>query len=138
MGGAGGGQVNIVTRSGSNTLHGTVYEYWRNDALDARTFNEMTSNHLVRNNFGASLGGPIVRNKAFFFANYEGLRHTKSVTMIATVPTEREALGDFSESGTTIYNPFSARQNPAFDPTRPVGPANPQILRDPFDGNVIP
>jgi hypothetical protein len=138
MGGAGGGQVNIVTRSGSNTLHGTVYEFLRNDALDARTFNEMSSNHLVRNNFGGSLGGPIARNKAFFFANYEGLRHTKSNTMIATVPTESETLGDFSASGTTIYNPFSAQPNPAFDPTRPISPTNPQILRDPFPGNVIP
>ena len=138
MGGAGGGQVNIVTRSGTNALHGTAYEFLRNDALDARTFNEMSSNHLVRNNFGGSLGGPIVRNKAFFFANYEGLRHTKSDTMIATVPTESEGLGDFSASGTTIYNPFSSRPNPSFDPTRPVSPTNPQILRDPFPGNVIP
>src|SRR5215467_5709173 len=63
MGGAGGGQVNIVTRSGSNQFHGTVYEFLRNSALDARTFNEMDSaNHLVQNNFGASLGGPLVRN----------------------------------------------------------------------------
>src|SRR5215470_772859 len=81
MGGAGGGQVNIVTRSGSNQFHGTVYEFLRNNALDARTFNEMDSaNHLVQNNFGASLGGPLVRNRTFFFANYEGLRHTKSDT----------------------------------------------------------
>jgi len=139
MGGAGGGQINIVTRSGTNQFHGTVYEFLRNDALDARTFNEMdSSNHLVRNNFGASFGGPIVRNKTFFFANYEGLRHTKSDTMIATVPTENEVLGDFSASGTTIYNPFSAKPNPAFDSTKPVSPGNPQIIRDPFSGNVIP
>jgi hypothetical protein len=139
IGGAGGGQVNIVTRSGSNKLHGTVYEFLRNDALDARTFNEMdSSNHLVRNNFGASLGGPIVHNKTFFFANYEGLRHTKSDTMIATVPSEDEVLGNFSASGTTIYNPFSSRPNPNFDSTKPVSAANPQIIRDAFQGNVIP
>jgi hypothetical protein len=108
MGGAGGGQVNIVTRSGTNEFHGTVYEFLRNSALDARTFNEMDSaNHLVQNNFGASVGGPIIRRRTFFFANYEGLRHTKSDTMIDTVPTEREAQGDFSESGVTIYNPFN-------------------------------
>ena len=89
MGGAGGGQINIVTRTGTNDFHGTGYEFLRNDALDAKTFNEMDSDsHLVRNNFGASLGGPIVRNKSFFFFNYEGLRHTKSDTMIDTVPTE--------------------------------------------------
>jgi hypothetical protein len=139
MGGAGGGQINIVTRSGSNTLHGTVYEFLRNDALDARTFNEMdSSNHLVRNNFGASFGGPIVRNKTFFFANYEGLRHTKSDTMIATVPTESEVSGDFTASGTTIFNPFSAKGEPGFDSTKPVSAANPQIIRDAFSGNVIP
>src|SRR5262249_40396585 len=66
MGGTGRGQINIVTRSGTNKLHGTVYEFLRNDALDARTFNEMNcANHLVQNNFGASLGGAIVQNKAF-------------------------------------------------------------------------
>src|SRR6185295_18382387 len=70
--------------------------------------------------------------------NYEGLRHTKSETMIETVPTGDEINGDFSMSGATIYNPFSSRPNPNFDPTRPVSPANSQIIRDPFPGNVIP
>ena len=139
MGGAGGGQVNIVTRSGTNQYHGTGYEFLRNGALDARSFNEMDStNHLVRNNFGGSLGGPIIHNKSFFFFNYEGLRHTKSDTMIDTVPTEDEINGDFSMSGATIYNPFSSHPNPAFDPTKPIGPTNPQVIRDPFQGNVIP
>ncbi|MEK6280817.1 MAG: carboxypeptidase regulatory-like domain-containing protein [Acidobacteriota bacterium] len=139
MGGAGGGQINIVTRTGTNEFHGTGYEFLRNDVFDARTFNEMdTGNHLVRNNFGASLGGPIKRNKIFFFFNYEGLRHTKSNTMIETVPTEDEINGDFSMSGATIFNPFSSRPNPGFDPTKPIGPANPQVIRDPFPGNVIP
>ena len=138
MGGAGGGQVNIVTRTGTNQFHGTVYEFLRNGALDADTFNAMGTNFLVRNNFGVSLGGPIVRNKTFFFVNYEGLRHTKADTMIATVPTEMEVMGDFSMSGTTIYNPSSSRSNPNFDPTRPVSSSNPQNIRDPFPGNVIP
>jgi hypothetical protein len=115
-----------------------VYEFLRNNVLDARTFNEMGSNHLVRNNFGGSLGGPIVRNQTFFFGNFEGLRHSKSDTMIATVPTADEIAGDFSMSGVTIYNPFSVRQNPAFDPSKPVSPANPQIIRDPFPDNRIP
>src|SRR5262245_7992437 len=139
MGGAGGGQINIVTRTGSNDFHGTAYEFLRNDVFDARTFNEMdTGNHLVRNNFGGSLGGPIVRNKLFFFFNYEGLRHTKSDTMIETVPTEDEINGDFSMSGVTIYNPFSSKPNPSFDPTKPISPANPQIILNPFPVNVIP
>ena len=139
IGGAGGGQVNIVTRSGSNEFHGTAYEFLRNNVFDARTFNEMDeSNHLVRNNFGGSFGGPIVRNQTFFFFNYEGLRHTRSETMVATVPTEDEINGMFEMSGATIYNPFSAHPNPAFDPSKPVSPTNPQIIRDPFPNNAIP
>ena len=139
MGGAGGGQINIATRTGGNQFHGTVYEFLRNDVFDARAFNDMdASNHLVRNNFGASLNGPITRNKRFFFLNYEGLRHTKSMTMIDTVPTEDEINGDFTMSGATIFNPFSSHANPNFDPTKPISPANPQIIRDPFPGNKIP
>lgn len=139
MGGAGGGQINIVTRSGTNDFHGTGYEFLRNSALDARTFNEMGSaNFLVQHNFGGSLGGPIRRNKTFFFVNYEGLRHTKADTMIDTVPTADEASGDFSMSGTTIYNPFSSHPNPNYDPKKPISPTNSQIIRDPFPGNVIP
>jgi len=139
IGGAGGGQINIVTRSGSKEFHGTAYEFLRNNVFDARTFNEMDeSNHLVRNNFGGSFSGPIVRNKTFFFFNYEGLRHTKSQTMVSTVPTEDEINGMFEMSGATIYNPFSAHPNPAFDPSKPVSPTNLQIIRDPFPGNAIP
>jgi carboxypeptidase family protein len=139
IGGAGGGQVNIITRSGANEFHGTAYEFLRNEIFDARTFNEMDeSNHLVRNNFGGSFSGPIVQNKSFFFFNYEGLRHTRSQTMVATVPTEDEINGNFEMSGATIFNPFSAHPNPAFDPSKPISPANPQIIRDAFAGNAIP
>jgi hypothetical protein len=140
MGGAGGGQINIVTRTGTNAFHGTAYEFLRNDVFDARGFNQMmdSSSLLVRNNFGGSLGGPIIRNKNFFFVNYEGLRLTQADTMIETVPTEDEISGDFGMSGVTIYNPFSSHSNPNFDPTKPVSPSNPQIIRDPFPGNVIP
>src|SRR6266566_700172 len=100
MGGAGGGQINIVTRTGTSQFHGTGYEFLRNNVFDARSFNQMdSSNHLVRNNFGGSLGGPIIRNKAFFFVNYEGLRLTQAETMIDTVPTADEINGDFSMSG---------------------------------------
>src|SRR5882672_7470789 len=138
MGGAGGGQVNIVTRSGSNGYHGTVYEFLRNGAMDAHSFNQMGNNHLVQNNFGASFGGPIIRNRTFFFVNYEGFRHAMADTMVATVATPEEISGDFSMSGKTIYNPFSAHSNPNYDPTKPISPSNPQIIRDPFPGNVIP
>jgi hypothetical protein len=139
IGGAGGGQINIVTRSGSNQFHGTAYEFLRNGALDAHTFGDMgMSKHLVQNNYGGSLGGPLTRGKTFFFANYEGLRHSKADTMTDTVPTADEILGDFSMSGKTIYDPTTAHANPNFDPTKPISPSNPQILRDPFPNNQIP
>jgi hypothetical protein len=139
MGGAGGGQINIATRTGTNEFHGTGYEFLRNNVFDARGLNDMnSSNHLVRNNFGASLGGPVRGKHSFFFFNYEGLRHTQSMAMIDTVPTADEVNGDFGMAGVTIYNPFSSHPNPKFDATKPVSPANPQIIRDPFPGNVIP
>src|SRR6266496_1261289 len=99
MGGAGGGQINIVTRGGSNQYHGTVYEFLRNGFMDATTFNDMGNNHLVQNNFGGSFGGPIVKNKTFFFVNYEGFRHAMTHTMIDTVPSLAEINGDFSMAG---------------------------------------
>jgi len=139
MGGAGGGQINIISRQGTNAFHGTAYEFLRNDAMDARTWNEMPgTTRLRQNNFGGSLGGPLFLKRTFFFVNYEGYRQRMAQTMVGTVPTEAEATGDFSDSGVTIYNPASSHANPNFDPSRPVSPANPQVLRDPFPGNVIP
>src|SRR5205085_1524497 len=135
MGGAGGGQVNIVTRAGTSAFHGTAYEYLRNGALDASSFNEMEGGRfLVQNNFGAALGGPVYGKKTFFFANYEGLRKVRAHTMIDTVPTPEEVSGDFSAAGVSIFNPFSSSPNPAFDPSRPVSPANSQIIRSAFPG----
>ena len=96
------------------------------------------ASHLVQNNFGASLGGPVKGGQTFFFLNYEGLRKSKADAMIDTVPTAAEATGDFSQSGVTIFNPFSSRSNPNYDPSKPVSSTNSQILRDPFPGNRIP
>src|SRR5258708_7711267 len=109
MGGAGGGQVNIVTRSGSNQFHGTMYEFLRNGAMDATSFESMGNNHMVQNNFGAAVGGPIVHDRTFFFANYEGFRHAMTDTMIDTVPTPQEISDDFSQSGVNIYDPSNSR-----------------------------
>ena len=114
MGGAGGGQINIVTRSGTNEYHGTVYEFLRNGFMDATSFNSMGNNHMVQNNFGGSFGGPIVKNKTFFFLNYEGFRHAMTDTMIDTVPTLAEINGDFSMAGPNmtpihIFDPANGR-----------------------------
>jgi hypothetical protein len=139
MGGAGGGQVNIITRKGGSEFHGAAYEFLRNSAMDARTWNEMPgTTHLVQNNFGAALGGPVYGKRTFFFANYEGFRQRTAETMVDTVPTEAEAGGDFSQSGVSLFNPFGSHANPNFNPALPVTVSNPQLLRDPFPGNAIP
>jgi hypothetical protein len=139
MGGAGGGQINIITKGGTSHFHGTTYEYLRNSALDARTWNEMPgTTHLVQNNLGSSLGGPVYGKKTFFFANYEGFRQTMAQTSISTVPTGIEAGGDFSQSGVHIFDPANGHANPDFNPALPVGTLNPQVIRDPFPGNAIP
>src|SRR5204863_5241251 len=99
-------------------FHGTVYEYLRNGALDASSFNEMEGGRfLVQNNFGAAFGGPVFGKKTFFFANYEGLRKTRASTMIHTVPTAEEVSGDFAAAGVNIFNPSSSSANPNLDPT---------------------
>jgi len=87
MGGAGGGQINIVTHSGSSQFHGTAYEFLRNGAMDASTFESMGNNHLVQNNYGGSVGGPLIKKNTFFFVNYEGLRLSKADAQILTVTT---------------------------------------------------
>ena len=73
-----GGIVNIITKSGSNRLHGSVYEYFRNDAMDAQNALAAGFNKLRQNQFGGTLGGPIQKDRTFFFGNYEGQRHVES------------------------------------------------------------
>src|SRR5437660_1233234 len=140
MGGAGGGQINIVTHSGSSQFHGTAYEFLRNGALDATTFASMGNNHLVQNNFGASFGGPLLgkSRKTFFFLNYEGLRLAKADAETLTVPAPEEILGDFSMSSAKIYDPTTAVANPNYDPTKPTGPNNFPYTRSQFPENKIP
>jgi hypothetical protein len=139
MGGAGGGQINIVTRSGTAHLHGTAYEFLRNGDMDAHSFNDMgMSNFLVQNNFGASVGGPVWHTgKTFFFVNYEGLRNVETMAMVDTVPTAAEAAGDFSQSGVNIYDPTTTKANPNFNPSLPVSKSNPQYIRQQFEYNGV-
>jgi hypothetical protein len=139
MGGAGGGQINIITRSGTASFHGTAYEFLRNGAMDAHSFNDMgMSNFLVQNNFGASVGGPIKHTgKTFFFLNYEGLTNVETMAMVDTVPTAEEVAGDFSQSGINIYDPATTTTNPNFNPSLPVSKANPQYIRQQFEYNGV-
>jgi hypothetical protein len=95
-GGASGGVVNAVSRSGTNRVHGDAYEFLRNDKLDARNFFDGPKPPFHRNQFGAAFGGPIRRDKTFFFVNYEGLKQTLSSTSIATVPSAAARAGNLS------------------------------------------
>ncbi|MDW8354589.1 MAG: carboxypeptidase regulatory-like domain-containing protein [Bryobacterales bacterium] len=138
FGGSAGGLVISTTKSGTNQFRGSVFEYFRNDRLDAAGFFAPTEGTrkikapLRYNLFGATLGGPIVRDRTHFFAGYEGTRRTDGFTQILTVPTELQRRGDFSQT----YN-TRGQLIPIYDPatTRTVGG---RVLRDPFPGNVIP
>ena len=87
-----GGVVNVVTRSGTNTFHGSVYEFFRNNIFDARNVLQTTGNQpeLRQNQFGGSIGGPVLKNKMFFYFDYEGFRQVSGVTDTGTVPTLAE------------------------------------------------
>jgi hypothetical protein len=94
-----GSVVNLVTKSGTNQLHGSLYEFFRNDVLDARNyFNKDTfpKSGLHLNQFGGTLGGPIVKNNTFFFLNYEGFRRRAGITRITNVPTLDQRAGIFA------------------------------------------
>ncbi len=88
QGGTAGGQVAVVSPSGTNSFHGDAFDYFRNDALEARTpFSGPSANPFLLNQFGAGVGGPIVHDKTFFYANYEGLRQRLDGTQIGLVPS---------------------------------------------------
>jgi carboxypeptidase family protein/TonB-dependent receptor-like protein len=86
MGGTSGGVINMISKSGTNNLHGSLFEFLRNSDLDARNFFDVERPPFKRNQFGGSLGGAIKKDKTFFFGNYEGLRQRLGVTIVDTVP----------------------------------------------------
>jgi hypothetical protein len=99
-----GSSTNIVTRSGSNQIHGDVYEFLRNDAVDARNFFSTSVDPLKQNQFGGTLGGPLRRDKTFLFGFYEGFRNRQGETQLTTVPTADERQGNF-EAECPTYTP---------------------------------
>ena len=110
-----GGVVDLITKSGTNNFHGSAFEFFRNDIFDSNTWVETpTANRpkaeLRQNQFGASIGGPIIRNKTFFFGDYEGFRQVKGQTFTSTVPTAYEEThpGDFSDLCNTSGTPGAA------------------------------
>jgi hypothetical protein len=134
--GYGSSVVNVSIKSGTNQLHGTIYEFLRNSVTDSRSYFAQSVEPLKRNQFGGSAGGPVIipkiyngKNKTFWFVAYEGLRQAQATTEISTVPTALERTGDFSGYSGQIYDPLS---------TAPA-PNNPgSYIRTPFPGNVIP
>ena len=98
-----GGVVNAITRSGTNAFHGDAYEFLRNSALDARNFFDGSKPPpFRRNQFGAALGGPIRKDRTFFFVNYEGIRQSKGITTVSTVPSPDARNGIIHGSGGSV------------------------------------
>lgn len=119
-----GSTTNIVTKSGTNQFHGDAWNFLRNESLDSRNFFAQNVEPYKRNQFGGTFGGPIQRNKTFFFAYYEGLRNRQGETQAATVPSLLERQGDFSQS---------------VDPsTGTVQPLINELTGQPFPGNKLP
>ena len=122
--GRGGGVVNVVTKSGTNRLAGTAFEYLRNSSLNARNFFASEDDGLKRNQYGGTLGGPVRRNQTFFFGSYQGMQIRVTPTEnAAVVLTEAQRRGDFSALATPIVDPetglpFPGNQIPVsrFDP----------------------
>jgi len=104
-----GAVVNVVTKSGTNSLHGSAFEFFRNNALDARNYfddKSLPQNPFHNNQFGGSLGGPIVKDKTFFFIDYEGLREVGSISTPSCVPTQNDILANAPTPGdATSINP---------------------------------
>ena len=137
---SGGGIVNMVIKSGTNQYHGVLYEFLRNSKMDANDFFANSADRPIgpfkRNQFGFAMGGPVVRDKLFFFVNYEALRERSRNQITGTVPTALERRGDFSQSRQMVggsclpvqlYDPSTTRSNPAGG-----------SIRDAFPGALIP
>ncbi|MBK7927704.1 MAG: TonB-dependent receptor [Bryobacterales bacterium] len=127
----GGGVLNVSTRSGTNEFHGSVFEFLRNSAFDANEFFNKRSGRDIppfrMNQFGGALGGPVVKNKTFFFGDYQGTRYRRGDVFRTSLPTALERAGDFSQTFAangalvTIYDPLSS-----------------STARLPFAGNRLP
>src|SRR3984957_2066039 len=128
-GGYEGGMVRMETKSGTNLFHGSLYEHARNTIFDTRAYFAQHRQGDHYNLFGGAIGGPIKKDRYFFFTNVEGTRQATPVSGNFTVPTTALTNGDFSALKTPIYDPATTRP----DPNNPG-----KFIRDPFPGNIIP
>ncbi len=107
-----GGQINVVTKAGTNAFHGDVFEFLRNTDLDARNYFSPTRGTFLQNQFGATFGGPIVRNKIFFFADYQGTRQAQGVdTGLIPVPSLQDRSGNLADSTALFVTTNSAGES---------------------------
>ncbi len=127
FGGVTGGVVNVVTKSGSNEVHGTLWEFMRNDNLDARNTFLPERATLSQNMFGATVGGPIVRNKTFYLGAFQGFTNRAPANRNYRSPTAANRTGDLSDLSRQIYDPYSTRMDP-----------DGNAVRDAFANNMIP
>ena len=116
----------MILKSGTNSFHGAGYEFFQNSDLDARTFFNASTGHVAYNYFGGNFGGPIKKNKLFFFADYLRIEDHEANTNLVTIPSMASRSGDESAAPSVIYNPFSGAQNGT------------DTGRAPFPGNQIP
>ena len=133
-----GDVINIITKSGGNDFHGTLFEFFRNDGLDAKNYFETIPTALHLNQFGGNLGGPIVRNKLFFFMNYEGVRQSVDSPTgpipVMTAATKAMAVPAMAPIVALLPDP-----NPALGPVIFPNPGGPPIVRNDlgyFEGNL--
>ena len=119
-----GATTSVVTKSGSDAFHGDAYEFLRNNAMDTRNFFAARTEPLHRNQYGATLGGPVRKDKDFFFVYYEGQRDSEGRTQAAIVPTAAERKGDFSG----LTDPATGQPAPLIN----------EFTGQPFQGNQIP
>jgi hypothetical protein len=137
FGDSSGGVVSLTTKSGSNAFHGTLYEFLRNKVLNGNGFfsNEYAQARpaFTQNQYGASLGGPVIKNKTFFFFNWENFALRQGNSYVSVVPTPAERVGDFSGAGVPIYDALTtcgAQGTPDCAAGQPT--------RQAFPGNIIP
>lgn len=129
-GNATGGIVNVVTKSGTDTIHGSAFEYLRNYAFDARNYFATSKDPLKQNQFGGSIGGPILKDKLFYFGSYQGTRtNTSSNGQVQFVPTAAERKGDFSDLLPTTQLVDPATGKPFASNQIPVSPVASYILQ---------
>ncbi len=107
LGRASGAVTNVMLKSGTNQIHGAAYEFLRNSALNARSFFDPSVGHLAYNYYGGNVGGPILKNKLFYFGDILRISDHEANTNLMTIPTLAQRTGDLSGSSTTIYNPFT-------------------------------